>query len=91
MGVDDVAFHRRAFELDRPSPRSFAALLWELHQRRERSRREGATGRVIGWTQSLLGLKQYQRGFGKRHAEAARLAGRLACPAEAVEALAAVG
>jgi putative nucleotidyltransferase with HDIG domain len=87
VGTDDIAFHRRVFGMDRYSPATFAALLWDL----QRQQSDRATSRVRGWTHSLLGLKQYQRHFAARNAEAARLAEQLRCPIGTIGAIGAVG
>ncbi|HEX5504179.1 MAG TPA: HD domain-containing phosphohydrolase [Thermomicrobiales bacterium] len=87
VGVDDIAFHRRLFELDRVNPATVAALLWEL----QRGRTDRATVRVAGWTRSLLGMGLYRRQVRRRGEAATRLAGDLSCPRGTLVALAAVG
>ena len=53
VGTDDVAFHRHVFGMERYSPATFAALLWDLQRRQS----DKATRRVWGWTNALLGLR----------------------------------
>lgn len=87
VGTDDVAFHRHVFAMERYSPATFAALLWDLQRRQS----DKATRRVWGWTNALLGLRNYQQQFAERNAEAARLADQLRCPIGTIGAIAAVG
>lgn len=82
MGVDDIAFHRRLFELDRITPRSVAGILWELQRPTD-----GAARRVAGWTRSLVGFGRYARGSAARGREAARLALALGCPHTTIAAV----
>ena len=90
VGIDDIAFHRYIFALEEYTPRSFAALLWALHQ----SQTDRITTRVVGWTRSLLGFKRYaedHKRAAKRSVEAARIAAQLACPLSTIAALASAG
>jgi HD-GYP domain-containing protein (c-di-GMP phosphodiesterase class II) len=76
VGVDDVAFHRWLFALDRVTPASVASLLWQLQGRQT----DSATSRVMGWTRSVFGMLHYQHQVSRRGVEAARLAEMLSCP-----------
>jgi putative nucleotidyltransferase with HDIG domain len=90
VGLDDIAFHRYVFALEDYSPRTFAGLLWTMHQ----TQTDRVSARVVGWTRSLLGFKRYAAECARtarRHREAARIASRLDCPANTVAALAALG
>lgn len=90
VGIDDIAFHRYVFALEEYSPRTFAGLLWSLHQMQT----DRISMRVVGWARSLLGFKRYAEDYaskGRRHTNAARIAQELACPAGTVAALAAIG
>ena len=73
--------------MERYSPATFAALLWDLQRRQS----DKATRRVWGWTHALLGLRSYQRQFAARNAEAARLADQLRCPIGTIGAITAAG
>ncbi|MFN8535984.1 MAG: HD domain-containing phosphohydrolase [Thermomicrobiales bacterium] len=87
LGADDIAFHRQVLGMERYTPATFAALLWDLQHRQA----DRATGRVRRWTQALLGLSRYRQQFANRNAEAARLAEQLRCPVGAIAGVGAIG
>jgi HD-GYP domain-containing protein (c-di-GMP phosphodiesterase class II) len=83
VGADDVAFHRKLFELDRVNPITVMGVLWEL----QREASDSATARVAGWARTVFGMTRYQSATARRGVEAARLAAELSCPLASTVAL----